>query len=269
MASHNNNARLPSGVLAVFLAGLMAFVLSGCVSTVPVESEPQRDYKKAVQTHVDAGLAYLRQRNKDDAKRHFLKALEFDGNSSGAHTGIALVYQLEEEPVLAEKHFKKAITIDPSNSSARNNYAAFLYSEGQYQKALSQYQKVAEDFNYQRREIALFNMGRCYRRLGQPDEALESLRQAIGIRFRLPLAQLEMAELYFDGQEFSKSQYYLNQFSKMSRHNARSLWLGIQLERQFGNQDKLASYVLSLKNRFPYSEQYLLYKESMKGTVSF
>ncbi|HEY0894045.1 MAG TPA: type IV pilus biogenesis/stability protein PilW, partial [Cellvibrio sp.] len=42
-----------------------------------------------------------------------------------------------------------------------------------------------------------------------------------------------------------------------------ALLLGIRLERVFGNKDKEASYLLVLKNRFPYSKEYLEYKQTM------
>jgi type IV pilus assembly protein PilF len=37
--------------------------------------------------------------------------------------------------------------------------------------------------------------------------------------------------------------------------------LGIQLEKVFGNKDKEASLALILKNNFPYSKEYLEYKQ--------
>ena len=73
-------------------------------------------------------------------------------------------------------------------------------------------------------------------------------------------AAIELAELYFEDRVYPDAKKYLDIFGANSRQSARSLWLGIRLERIFGNKDKEASYALALKNLHPYSKEYLEYK---------
>jgi len=50
-------------------------------------------------------------------------------------------------------------------------------------------------------------------------------------------------------------------FESIADSSARSLMLGIRLERVFGNKDKEASLALRLKNKFPYSKELLDYQQ--------
>jgi len=75
---------------------------------------------------------------------------------------------------------------------------------------------------------------------------------------------LELAEIAFTARDYSKANKYLEQFSKSARHEPRSLWLGVRIERIFGNKDKEASYALALKNLYPYSQEYLDYKRFLE-----
>ena len=249
-------------LLGPVLASLL-LALAACVTTT---NAPERkvDLKKAEQTHVQAGLGYLRQQDKDSARRHFMKALELNPGSAGAYNGLALVYQLQEEQSQAEKQFRRAIDLDPDFSLARNNYAAFLFAQGRYAEAEQQLQQVVADYDYERRDIALMNLGRTQMQLEKFDEAITSLKQSLGINFRLPQSHLELADLYLRRKDFSLAKQRFDQFSRLARQTPRSLWLGIQIERQLGNKDREASLVLALKNLHPNSAEYEQYRQSIE-----
>ncbi len=242
---------------------LLALFLSACVTTTN-STQPQLDADKAEASHVAAGLAYLRNGDKEPAERHFLKALEYNKNSAGANNGLAIVYQMEEQWELAENHFKKALSSDADFSQARNNYGSFLYARERYQDAKEQLLIVSRDTQYEKRHAVLLNLGLVYLKLGEVDKAKTVLRQAVNIYYRLPAAHLELANIYYAERDFPKAKQYYDQFVKMSRQTPRSLWLGIRIARAFGNYDKLSSYEMALKNLYPYSQEYLEYKESIE-----
>lgn len=254
---------MPLGLLKTVFLLMVIGLLNACVTTTN-KSEPEVDLKKAEETHIQAGLGYLRQGEKESARRHFLKAVEFNPQSAGAHNGLALIYQLDDEQDLAEKHFKKSLSIDSELSLARNNYAALLFMQKRYQEAEKQLLQVVEDYSYERRDRALMNLGRTQNQLGKTQEAIKSLKQAIGINFRLYTAHLELADLYFAEKEYALAKRHLDQYAKLARHTPRSLWLGIRIERIFGNKDQEASYAMALKNLHQYSDEFLEYKKSIQ-----
>lgn len=241
----------------------IAWLVSACVTTT---NRPEQviDLKKAEETHIQAGLGYLRQRDKESARRHFYKALKMNSKSAGAVNGLALVHQLENNPEEADKHFRKALNLDSDFSLARNNYGAFLYQQKRYPEAEKHLQIVSKDYTYDRRTMALLNLGRTQLKLDKDDEAEKSFKQVLSINFRVPMAQLELADLYFKKSNYTNSQFYLDQFGRSARPTPRSLWLGVRLERIFGNKDKEASYALALKNLHPYSAEYLEFKKTVE-----
>lgn len=236
--------------------------LSGCVTTT---NDPAKniDKKKSLETHIELGLGYLRQKDNDAARLHLNKALEIDSASAGALNGMALVYQAESQNDKAEEHYLRALRADPNFSQARNNYGAFLFGKERYKEALKQFQIVTEDISYPLRSMVLVNYGRTALRLGQLDEAKRAFNQAIGVNYKTAPAYLELADIAFNAGNYPEAKSYHDQYSKLSRQSARGLWLGIRLERMFGNKDKEASYALALRNLYPSSAEYLQYQQSV------
>ncbi|MFI2811600.1 MULTISPECIES: type IV pilus biogenesis/stability protein PilW [Microbulbifer] len=247
---------------ALPLAGMILSVwLSGCVTTgLPDRSEVNLD--KALETHVQLGLRYLKTgENRDLARYHFNKALELGRRDPRAHHGLALLYQADQELEVAEDHFRKALRYGDSFSMAHTNYGVFLYQQERYEEALEQFRIASEDLTYRRRSYALANLGLCARKLGHEEEAEKAYTRALALNDDLPQALLEMAELRFDAGAYTEAKHYLDRYSADNRQIPQSLWLGIRLEKIFGNRDKERSYALALKNLYPYSAETLKYQK--------
>ncbi len=245
-----------------FILVLSGLTLVGCVTTT--NSTAQVNEAKALESHIQLGLSYLAQKNRDSARLHFTKALELDDDSPGAHNGIALLYQLEREWELAETHFLRALEEDRDFTLARYNYGAFLYSKKRYKEAFEAFKKVSQDLVYDGRPMALANMGRAALKLNDKERALSAFEHALSLDPKLTLVLIELAEMSFEKKEYAKAKDYLDRYTAIvPRRTARSLWLGIRIERIFGNKDKEASYALALKNLHPYSKQYLEYQKSL------
>ena len=243
------------------LAGLLiTLLLGGCVTTGPGGKEVDLD--KARKTHVQLGLRYLQSGdNREAARHHFLQALKLGKKDPEAHHGLALLYQKDGELSVAEDHFKKALRYDSTFSMARVNYGVFLYQQERYRDAKEQFRVASEDLSYNRRSYALANLGRAELRLGDSVGAEQAFQKALSLSSNLPVALLELAELKFANRDYAEAKHYLDRFSERNRQVPQSLWLGIRIEKIFGNRDKERSYALALKNLFPYSEETLKYQK--------
>lgn len=247
---------------AVLAGLLLSLLLGGCVSSGPGKSV---DLDKARETHIQLGLRYLQSgsENRELARHHFQKALELGRKDPQAHHGLALLYQADKENAVAESHFKKALRYDSKFSMARVNYGAFLYQQERYRDAKAQFQIASEDLTYNRRSYALANLGRAELRLGESDAAEAAFMKALSLSPNMSLAQLELAELKFAKGDYAQAKQYLDRYSDKNRQVPQSLWLGIRIEKIFGNRDKERSYALALKNLFPYSAETLKYQQMM------
>lgn len=251
--------RLPNlGLVSIFLS---VFLLSSCVSNIDTGA-PKVDKQKALEAHVKLGMNYLQKGDRDRAQRSFAKAQELDSRSAEAMQGVALVHQINGELELAEEKFKKALKLraDFSMASIELSYARFLYAAERYDEAIGFLEAASSDINYPSRVNALYLLGLCSLQLGDRVRAIGSFEHALNINPRYAPAAIELAELYFEDRVYPDAKKYLDIFGANSRQSARSLWLGIRLERIFGNKDKEASYALALKNLHPYSKEYLEYK---------
>ncbi len=248
---------------SVTILSLMLF-LSACVTTTTGTLGENADPKKAEASYVQLGLGYLQNGNRDVARQNFEKALEINRKSPGANEGIARMYQVDAENELAEKHFKLAIKADRNFSRARNNYGNFLYTQGRYEEAYEQFEIAGKDFSYESRAVALVNLGRTALKLDRADKAKAAFEHALNLQPNLTMAMVEMADISFQLGDYPAAKKYIDRHGQLTRQTPRTLWLGIQLERIFGNRDKEESYALALKNLHGYSQEYLKYKESLE-----
>ncbi|MCO1333831.1 type IV pilus biogenesis/stability protein PilW [Microbulbifer sp. OS29] len=240
---------------------LLSIFLGGCVTTGMPERQ-EVDLEKALETHVQLGLRYLQDPdNREQSRRHLNKALELGKKNPMAHHGLALLYQVDGELDIAESHFEKALRYSDGFSMAHTNYGVFLYKQERYKEALKQFEYASTDLTYNRRSFALVNYGRTAARLGLIEKAKEAYSRALALNPNLALALIEMAELKFTDGDYSQSKQYLDRYGKRSRQTPQSLWLGVRIEKVFGNRDKELSYALALKNLYPYSAETLKYQE--------
>jgi type IV pilus assembly protein PilF len=183
------------------------------------------------------------------------KAVDVDSGSSDAHAVIAVLYDKLGEVELAERHFKKAIAVDSANAGAQNNYGLFLCKKGKVDEAIDHFRVAYEDPLNSKKWLALSNAGDCALKNQRLDQASELLRSALKIHPRLPAALLSMAKIKYWKGNFLSARAYLQRFREVSQHTAETLWLGIQVEHELGQQDAVASYTLTLRVKFPDSEE--------------
>jgi len=245
---------------------LVVLCFAGCV-TVTSKPKVKIDKKRILESNVKLGMAYLRQDRRDSALRAFTKALDVDKNSPEANQGMALIHHVNGESKEAEQRFKLALkaTPDASKSDIEFTYARFLEEQKRTDEAFVFFERASKDLAYGRRADALFHLGLTAEKLGDEVRALASFEHALNISPKFAPAALELADRSFAQRDYPNAKKYLDIFARNARQSARSLWLGIRLERIFGNQDKEASYALALKNLHPYSREFLEYKKTTKA----
>ncbi|MEN0036191.1 MAG: type IV pilus biogenesis/stability protein PilW [Cellvibrio sp.] len=239
-------------------------LLAGCASSGKTgKANRQVDKTKSLELHIKLAQGYIDKGNRESARHHLRKAAEISSNSPDATEAMARLYQLEGESVLAEETFKKAIKQKKNFTLANNNYGVFLFGAKRYEEALKQFELAASDLDYDGRASALVNVGRTALLLGKNERAKAAFEHASVLDRGIPDPHIELAEIAFQKQEYADAKKHLDRYQALGQQSPKALLLGIRLERIFGNKDKEASYLLVLKNRFPYSKEYLEYKQTM------
>lgn len=237
-----------------------ALLLSGCAASTPKTEESE--VTRRADNYVQLGIEYAKQGDYNTAVAKLQKALEIEPDFANAHHVMALVYNRIGDKQQAEQHFKRALELDPNDSQTLNDYGLFLCAGGKHQAADELFARAVANPLNATPEIAHANAGLCAARAQNYPQAEKYLRAALADNPRLPTALLEMADISFRLNRYLPARGYLQRYLESARHSARSLWLGIRIERQLGDRDAAASYALALKSKYPDSEEARLFLET-------
>jgi type IV pilus assembly protein PilF len=245
---------------------LLLAALPACVTTEESVFTNEAAPNKALLTRVELARRYIGEQNWEDAKRNLKIANNINPDSPEVHEAFALVYQSTGEDELAEISFKRAIALRPNFSRARNNYAAFLYSDGRFKDAEEQLEVVITDVLYESRPQAFINLGLCRVQLGDLAGAKIALVRALTMDRNNLLAILEMANVEYGLHNWYEAERYLIAFHSLTkRQSPRVLWLGIRVAYELKDKDAVASKALALTSMFPKSGEYQAYQQALRS----
>ncbi len=155
----------------MFVIFLLLFVSAACATTDTVNKSD---------AHYKLGIAYLNDNEIQRAFVEFHKAYDLNPHNKEILNAIGIVYLLHlDETKKAIGWFEKAIKEDPSFSEAYNNLGYSYVKLGDFEKALSFYQKALSNPLYPTAEKAYINIGEAYYRLGKYDASMQSYKEAI------------------------------------------------------------------------------------------
>lgn len=247
------------------LVSLFLFLSACSVQEFP--NDPKIDVKAGAKDRVAIAAEYLQKGENERAQIHLKKALELDPKSAEAHNLMAILLDRESDLKGADKHYRKAISLQENFSKAHNNYGIFLFRQERYKDAAENFEKAAGDIGYPLRAQSFEGLGRTALKQGDTERAERAFQRALRIDSNIAGANLEMADINFQRQNMPAAQAYYKRYLKLTpdqSQTARSLWLGIRIERQLGDHNALASYELALQRLYPGSPEHKAYQASLK-----
>lgn len=207
-------------------------------------------------------MAYMEKNDNARALKKLRKAIQIDPQYADAHNAIAILYSRLGEDQKAGTHFEKATQIAPNDPSALNNYGQYLCKQGQRKKADTMFERALANPLYDTPQFAHLNAGICAKQDKDLEQAEIHFRSALKKDPYMSPALYQMADLSHSLKRNLPARAYLERFTQAARHNAKSLWLAVKVEKALGDVDAEASYALRLKNNFPDSQETRLLLES-------
>jgi len=252
------------------LLALSGLLLAGCVTTETGGFTPEASDADALDDYIRLAVAYYDANDMANARRHISNALAIDERNSEVFNVLALVHQREGDLNLADEVFQRAIRLDSGNSRARNNYAAFLFQQQRFEEAYAQLETVANDTDYEGRAIAFENLGRSALRIGRNESAANAFERALQLNSNLYVSTLELAQIRYDQGDYLAARVLYNQYLTIKEfysipHTSRSLWIGIQVEGHYQNDDAVDGYIRLLTALYQDSAEYQLYQNQVNG----
>jgi len=256
-----NNA---PGVLLVAIVIVGTLFLGGCVTETTGGFNVEKSTEQALQDYIKLATGYLEQGDLLNAKRHLANASSLSNHNSEVAAIWGLVYSREGEADLADQSFRRSLRLDSSNSQARNNYAAFLFANNRYDDAYEQLEKVVEDTEYVARSQAFENLGLAALSLNRNKDAEYAFGRALQLNPNQLRSSLELTLLNLRSNNILQARaYYRNYLTLIQfynvRHNAHSLWVGVQLENALGNTANVKQYGALLETSFNNTQEYQQY----------
>lgn len=238
--------------------GLLGFALAttGCVSTTSVDDNAAEI--EASRYNTQAAAEYLRQGSLDTALEKVRKAIEQNDNNADAHLlhGMILVRQNDPDQLdEAEEAYEEAVSLQPQDPIIRNNYGSFLCNQGEYNDAIRQFLRTAENHRYQQPEAAWTNAGMCAMRIPDFERAEKYLRKALDINREHVPALWQMAQLMLKIDRPLLGRAFLQRLEVMGALPPEALWLGVQIERKLGDRAAAKRYADILLRDFPESRE--------------
>lgn len=225
-------------------------------------SQQAYDRQEIAEANLNLGIAYMQQGQYQQALDKLNRARIAQPDYSPTYNAIGVLYQRLGEHEEAEKYYQYAIKLNPMDSDALNNYGQFLCQMGRMDDAENAFMESAGNPFYPTPEIAITNAGICALNNGKADIAEQYFNKALGKNPRFSPALIQMSEISYNRGEYLQARQFLNSYLVENRHNSKSLWLGIRIERELGDKNALSSYTLLLRNQFAESKEAVLLKQS-------
>jgi len=260
-------------VFRLLIVSLVVLSLQACVTVEESRFSKKASPEKAVENYTQLGLGYLQKGRPDWARDRLQRALEIDPNDPQANDAMGLVWQTEGELDLAEDSFKKALREDPKFTLARHHLGRLYARMKRYKEARDLLSEVANDRYYNNRVGAYNDMALNFFRMGNSQGAIEAYTQSLRLAPYNVDALVNISTLLFEAQRYDESLKYFDRFDRLverdqTEHTAHSLWLGIKLLTIHQQTSRGVALAAQLKQRFPDSEEYRMYQESLNGAQS-
>jgi type IV pilus assembly protein PilF len=240
---------------AIIYFGL-SVLLIGCAGK---ETKPASD-KAPIQNpnvNVEAAKQLLQKGNPEQALNKVLLALKDDPEYVDAYSVAGRIYEAYGQPELADKYLRRAIELAPQSASAYLNYGKFLCKQQRFKLAEENFLIAAARKVNRAAEVGYTNAGLCALQIPDLDRGAQYFRAALEANPKMAVPYYQLARINFDKQRYPQAQRYLQSYVFYADHTAKSLWLGIRIEKALGNEQRQRQYIKLLRDRFPDSDEAL------------
>ncbi|XP_010627274.1 protein O-mannosyl-transferase TMTC1 isoform X2 [Fukomys damarensis] len=149
-------------------------------------AEAKRYYQRALQLHPQHSRALFNlgnllksQEKKEEAVALLKESIKYGPEFADAYSSLASLLAEQERFKEAEEIYQAGIKNCPDSSDLHNNYGVFLVDSGSPEKAAAHYQQAVtlSPHHY----VAMVNLGRLYRSLGENGVAEEWYKRALQV----------------------------------------------------------------------------------------
>ncbi|MCY1354264.1 type IV pilus biogenesis/stability protein PilW [compost metagenome] len=165
------------------------------------------------------------------------------------------------EQALADDSFRTAVSMRGNDGDLLNNYGWFLCQSGRYGEAAPMLQRAVSAPSAGGPVKPLISLGACELRRGNSAEAEKNLKAALGYDRNNPVANTNLALVYYRRGDFAQARQYAQRVNSSQFASAQSLWLGARIAHRQGDGRTQDALVAQLRSRFPDSRELTAYEQ--------
>lgn len=173
-------------------------------------AEYRQHFPKNAIKEFDKGVEADKNQKRDDAIRHYQKAVSVSPEFYPAHNNLGSDYLSKSDFNLAETEFREVIRINPTDAAAYFNLAHVLLLTQRLRESLE------HAINGLKREpnsaFGYFVLGSAFQRAGDAVQSERALRRALELDAKLPQAHLALVNLYLSQKRKLDASAELNTF---------------------------------------------------------
>jgi type IV pilus assembly protein PilF len=234
-----------------FVLSFLFLGLSACATN----NETKEVATNTAEIYFQLGVRYLNLNKLEVAKENLQRAIELDSKNAPALNALAFLYEKLDKFDEARTNYQAAITLSPEDLSVQNNYGRFLCEQGEAQKGMALLTQATNNKLNERPWLAMTNLGRCYMKLAQYEQAQTYFEQALQLNQNYAPALLEMQKVNYQQGNFTAAKVYLNRYAQTAEPTPESLFIAAQIEGASGNPAMAKHYQTLLLTKFPLSAE--------------
>ncbi len=238
-----------------FLSLLLGLLLSACASSAGGKTGEKSENRKAAETNTALGRQYMDRKQYEISLEKLKRAIAFDQTYAPAHTLLGVLYETIGDPKKAGEEYKLAVRYDPEDGDVNNNYAVFLCAQGDFKAAGPHFETALKDPFYNTKFVAAANAGMCALNNNDLDRAETYLRQSLEYDKTYAPALLPMAQVSYRKQDFFRARAFLQRYESGGQVSSESLYLGLLIESELGDEKAASQYRENLMDQFPGSAE--------------
>lgn len=130
-----------------------------------------------VQAHINLISLYARTGQFDKAERHYREAIAINPNMADSFYNYGVMLTMQDRFSEAAKAFEHSLELNPANAEAHHNYAVMIEREGRLDEAAQHYRQAIA--NKPSHRMAHFHLGRILVNQDKLAEAIEQFQQTL------------------------------------------------------------------------------------------
>lgn len=226
-----------------------------CETYVGPDEKKLSKTEKLATVHMQLGLSYLQEDALEAAQRSLDKALALDPKLPRVYAGKALLLLRMGQMESAGELYEKAFRLAPGDPEINSNYGLYLCSKQQFDQADAHFRCAIANPIYATPGLAYHYAGRCALSAERTDQAILDLKTAAVLMPNSAATRLLLADAYYRQGDNQQAVNAYEQFLQNGERTPSALWLGIQIYRTTQNLNKIASFSMLLRNKFPDSKE--------------